>query len=194
MIQIRNCDTGSLILEVKTLRRANLRFADLRNANLQFADLSGANLEAADLRSAALQLADLSGADLSGANLEGADLRGADLRDTDLLGANLRGVTWPQDLIPLSKEQEEKNLQLVAALALNEGALKMNRVHSCETTHCIAGWATHALPGGAALEKKYSWTLAGFHLLGAEASKMFHASEEDARSFLKQYLVNPVDA
>ena len=233
MIQIRNFATGSLILEVKTLHRADLQYsdlkgadlrwedleytnllgADLRNANLRGADLRNANLRGADLRNANLQYANLRKADIRGADLRGADLRDADLRkadlhladfrDADLQSANLkdanlesanlkdadlRGVTWPLDLKPLSKKQENKNLQLVASLALSSAeSLNMNQAHTCDTTHCMAGWATHAISGGSILEAKYNWWLAGFHLLGAEASKMFHASEEDARSFLKQY-------
>ena len=169
MIQIRNSATGSLILEVETLQGA-----DLRGADLQGADLRGADLQDSDLR--------------------GADLRGADIRGADLLGADLQDVKWPLDLTPLSKEQEEQNLRLVASLALREGALRMSQVHYCATTHCIAGWAVHALPGGSALEKKYNWWLAGFHLLGSDASKMFYASQEEAKTFLEQYLIYPVAA
>ena len=204
MIQIFNSLTGNTILEIETLQGADLRNANLRYAALCGADLQGADLRGADLRGANLLNANLQGADLRDANLLGAallvaNLRGADLRGTnlcnvDLLGADLEDVKWPLDLTPLSKEQEEKNLRLVASLALSDSALKMNRVHSCNTTHCIAGWACHALPGGEALEKKYNWWIVGFHLLGSEASKMFHSSDDAARSFLEQYLVDPVDA
>ena len=49
----------------KSLRSANLRFADLRSANLRSADLRSANLRSADLSFANLRSADLRSADLS---------------------------------------------------------------------------------------------------------------------------------
>ena len=69
MIQIKNRLTGVIVLEVETLRGANLSDANLSDAALRGADLRGADLRDADLR----------GADLSDADLSRADLRGADL-------------------------------------------------------------------------------------------------------------------
>ena len=84
--------TSALILEIETLRDADLSDADLSVADLSGADLSGADLSGADLRDADLSDADLSVADLSVADLSGADLSGADLRDADLSVADLRGA------------------------------------------------------------------------------------------------------
>ena len=165
------------------LRDADLRDADLRNAHLEGADLRGADLQDANLRGA-----DLRGAYLSNANLEGADLRGAYIKDVNFRDAALRDVKWPKDLVPLSIEQEEQNLRIVSSAALfSSDSLDMISVHTCETTHCMAGWACHSLPEGLGLEEKYGWWLAGFHLLGAEASKMFYSFSPEVTNFLRQY-------
>ena len=180
------------------LHYADLSYTDLRGADLSglsviSADFSGADLRGADLRGADLRCSVFFHTDLRGADLRGADLRNADLRNTWLSDTNIQDVTWPLDLTPLSKEQEENNLRIVSALALSSAeSLDMISVHTCETVHCMAGWACHALHEGPVLEAKYSWWLAGFHLLGADAAQMFHASEEEATIFLKQYLVDSV--
>ena len=105
----------------------HLRGADLSGADLRGADLSGADLRGADLRDA----------DLSGAVLRDADLSGADLSDADL-----RGVP----VIP--------NIhQAVYAAASQDNALKMSDWHTCDTTHCRAGWVVRlAGDAGAAME------------------------------------------
>ncbi|MGL6124263.1 MAG: hypothetical protein ACRC1W_14985 [Shewanella sp.] len=85
-------------------------------------------------------------------------------------------------------ETAERNLRVIAPLALAEGALKMGEVHACETTHCMAGWSCAALPGGKKLEKTYGWSAAGFHLLGLEAGMLFHSGNNKAIEFLKRYV------
>jgi len=115
--------------------------ADLSDAVLRGADLSGADLRGADLSGADLSGADLSDADLSDAVLRGADLRGADLSGADLSGA-LKGI-------PVVPHIDAAILRAIDA----GGKLNMGNWHSCETTHCRAGWAiTLAGAGGAALE------------------------------------------
>ena len=109
-------------------------------------DLSGAVLRGADLSGADLRGADLSGADLSGAVLSGAVLRDADLRDADLRDADLRGGLKGVPLIPAIH-------QAVYEAASKPQALDMGSWHTCETTHCRAGWVVAlAGAGGLALE------------------------------------------
>jgi hypothetical protein len=130
------------------LRGADLSGADLRGAYLSDADLSGAYLRGADLSGADLSGADLSGADLSGADLRGAYLSGADLSGADLSGAYLRGAylsgadlrgaylsTIAQDIAVPSLHR-----RILAAIEAG-GTLEMSTWHTCETTHCRAGWA-----------------------------------------------------
>jgi len=122
---------------------ANLRGADLRDANLE-----GANLRGADLRDANLEGANLRGAILWGAILRDANLEGANLRGANLRGADLRGVGD----IPTIRHLDAA---IVAALAGDDQRLDMTDWHTCETTHCRAGWAIHlAGEAGYALERQ----------------------------------------
>ncbi len=55
--------------------------------------------------------------------------------------------------------------QKVYEAASSEGCLKMNDVHTCETTHCRAGWAVHlAGEQGYALEKHTNWEFAAMQI------------------------------
>ena len=94
-------------------------------------NLTGADLEGMDLRGANLE-----DAKLENANLRGADLRGAVLYWASFSGADLTGAKV--DDAP----KIEKIHQKVFAAASAEGALYMRMWHSCETTHCQAGWVT----------------------------------------------------
>jgi uncharacterized protein YjbI with pentapeptide repeats len=132
------------------LRGADLRGADLRGADLRCAFLSGADLRGADLRGADLRDAFLRDADLRGADLRDADLRGADLSDADLRGADLRDVPKIENIH-----------QKVYEAASQPDAFDMSEVHTCETTHCRAGWViTLAGESGAAMEYCLGWSAA----------------------------------
>ena len=148
----KDAESIRLVVEAAVEAKADLRGADLRGADLRGADLSGAYLSAAylsdaDLRGAYLSDADLRGADLSGAYLSDAYLRGADLSGAYLSGAYLsdaylRGVPAIENIH-----------QQIYAAASQPDALDMSSWHTCETTHCRAGWAVHlAGEAGAALE------------------------------------------
>jgi len=106
----------------------------------------GARLGAA-VRMALRSGVDLNGADLRGAVLRGAVLRGVDLRGVDLCGAVLcDAVLHGVPVIP--------NIhQAVYAAASQPGALDMSSWHTCDATHCRAGWVvTLAGEAGAAME------------------------------------------
>ncbi len=113
----------------------------IEGANLSGANLSGADLSDADLSDANLRRANLSGADLSDANLSGADLSDADLSDANLSDANLSGADLSDadlpNIIAIDGLFSSINDQLQAG-----GSLEMENWHTCETTHCIAGWVT----------------------------------------------------
>ena len=140
------------------LRDAYLRDADLSDANLRGANLRGADLRDADLRDANLRGAYLRDANLRGANLRGADLRDADLRDADLSDAYLSGAylsgAYLSDAYLSGAPFKIKNIhQAVYEAASKEGALDMCDWHTCDTTHCRAGWVVHlAGDAGKALE------------------------------------------
>jgi hypothetical protein len=58
--------------------------------------------------------------------------------------------------------------------------------HTCETSHCIAGWAEHRfgkIPG-------LSTSQVGSVYLGIEGSKHFHDSQEQGEAWLRSFLEN----
>jgi hypothetical protein len=107
-------ESHKLWVEAKDGIRADLRNVDLSDANLGDANLGYANLRGADLRDTNLHYADLSGADLCGANLVSANL----------------------PTIPIITNIHQE----VYAAASVPGALDMCMWHTCDTTHCRAGW------------------------------------------------------
>ena len=153
---LSDANLSGAVLRYANLRGADLRGADLSGADLRCADLSGANLSDANLSGAVLRYADLSGAVLRCANLRGADLRYADLNGAVLRGADLRYANLSD--VP---KIEDLDAKIVAAIECG-GKLDMNQWHTCETTHCRAGWAiTLAGEDGIALEKKFGSAAAG---------------------------------
>ena len=138
------------------------------------ANLSGANLRGADLSRANLRGANLSWADLSGANLSWANLRGADLSRAKL---------------PFKVEADPTLKQKILEKIETEGcSLEMDIWHTCETTHCLAGWAV-VLSGeaGKELEAKSTTYLAGRLLLGLDAKQasIFYSDDDVAMRWLK---------
>ena len=184
--------TLRMALEARTVLRgaklsgAYLSGADLSDAYLSGADLSdanliGANLSGAKLSGAKLSGAYLSGANLSGANLSGADLSGAYLSDAD--GSNPANFGFTPDPELPRKVAE-------AALASCD-ALDMAAWQTCQTTHCLAGWAIHLSgPAGYALEAATSPSVAGAMLMPS-ASHLFHSDNETARAWLEKQLAAP---
>ena len=136
------------------------------------ANLIGANLFGADLSDANLRGANLRGANLFGANLRGANLRGANLSGANLSDANLRGAPKIENIH-----------QAVYNAASAEGALNMGDWHTCETTHCRAGWVV-MLAGdeGRDLEERIGTP--------AAASLIYLASDPAIRKFPDFYCDN----
>jgi hypothetical protein len=172
-------------LSSANLTGADLSGADLRGANLVFANLRGANLTDANLSDADLRDANLTGADLSGADLRGASLVFANLRGADLAGVDLSDVSG----LPFVADSAERLIAAAAAATAKPGALEMQSWHTCETTHCLGGWAIHqAGPLGALLERTLGASIAALLLLGPEAYAHFWDSNEDARAYLQSVL------
>ena len=158
--------------------RADLHDADLRNADLRGADLYGA---------------DLGGADLHRANLLGADLGGAILHRADLIGADLRNANLRRAIgLPIAADAPTRLRAVARAALADPSALRMSSWHTCQTTHCIAGWAIHqAGELGRILEALHGSELAGRMLLGHEAALHFHDDDYDAREWLQSVLDAP---
>jgi hypothetical protein len=162
-----------------TGKRLQRPSAYLTRANLTGADLTGANLTGAYLTRA-----NLTGAYLTGANLTGAYLTRANLTGAYLTRAYLSGVIG----LKIAADAPAR-LLAVARAALQPGALYMNDWHTCETTHCISGWAVH-LAGevGCVLETAVGVHMAGLYLLGVEAAGHFYDTNKEATKYLQSVI------
>ena len=170
------------------LRGADLRGADPRGADLRDSDLRGADLRGADLRGADLRGADPRGADLRDSDLRGADLRGADLRDANLSGANLRGANLSDANLPEITALNNLRSAIFERVCEAPQALEMSKWHTCETTHCLAGWAVVIHPQGKLLESVYGTSAAAamiFQVCEGEVPS-FHSSNKAAMEWLKK--------
>jgi len=180
------------------LSGADLAGADLRNANLgtnlENADLENANLAGAYLEDANLEGAYLENANLAGANLMGANLRGANLEDADLSGTNLGGAYLEYTNLEnanlagadLDYQIQDGLLQQIAKIILeNPKSLEMGSWHTCETTHCLAGWACYLNPVAKELEETHGVEIAGLLTLGYEAHAYFFKKNEEVIEWLK---------
>jgi hypothetical protein len=188
---------------------AYLADANLADANLVGANLADTNLAGADLADANLVGANLAGANLAGADLVGAYLVGADLVGADLVGAYLAGARnfdlskhvdpkepyvrngkrTRQEHAALYRERhpevpvvEDLDAKILAAITTGGGSLDMGVWHSCETTHCRAGWAIHlAGKAGYDLEKKLGDpAAAGRAIYRASSGRSPHFYAKDA--------------
>lgn len=96
--------------------------------------------------------------------------------------------------IPVVPDAPARLRQVAAIVDKAPSCLNMGEWHTCETTHCIAGWATHLAGEGMVKRlKKLSHGhigIAGTMLLGHEAACYFYDMEDDtaARAFLKRQL------
>lgn len=109
-----------------------------------------------------------------------ADLRGANLRDADLSGA----VGLPEKI---------KGFRALVAKTILENPaerLNMENWHTCETTHCIAGWAVHLAQNGRYLESQMNTPGAARCLLGLldkGEDSLFYRSNYDVIDTLREW-------
>ena len=194
-VEIKNRWTGALLysgehvdvkeaVEAAVKAGANLRGANLRDANLRGAYLGGANLRDANL----------GGADLGGAYLRGADLGGAlgvpgslppdpaepYVRDTiKSYASRAEKARKRHPEVPLVERLDQAILAAIDA----GGILEMGSWHTCETTHCRAGWAVHlAGKPGYELQAKVGPRRAGMliYLVSTGRVPHFYATNERA--------------
>ena len=188
---LRGANLSQAKLLAADLPRANLFRADLTGANLFRADLTGADLTGADLTGAYLSGAKLSGAKLSGADLRGADLSGAELVQAELFRVHLNGANLTSTTgLPISDDAPDRLLAVAKAALASPDALEMSEWHTCETTHCICGWAEHLGGPLAKLVIEVNGNdMGGLMLLGVEAHSHFRSSNGKARAFLQSVIV-----
>ena len=168
-------------------KRADLRDSDLSGLSLSKAELGEAKLARANLANMNLSCANLKYANLSRANLQGASLVYANINLAELSGAKLRGADFGINRIPVIEDIHKKIWG-----AVRDGGLAMENWHSCESTHCRAGWAIH-LAGecGYLLESIFGPSVAGALIYqasdpGLERVPDWHASDEDALADIKR--------
>ena len=157
--------------------RADLSYTNLSYTNLSYTDLSDADLSYTNLSDANLSDADLSDTDLSRANLSGANLS----------GANLSGTKFPEMMAV-------ENLFSKIKEAVGDGnGLEMASWHTCETTHCIAGWAIHlAGDAGRVVASLLGSSVAGALIIRDSCSYLegktpnFYASNEEGLNFINE--------
>ena len=204
-MQIKNRYTDAVIFEddKPTLRETVLN-AVAQKAYLAGADLAGANLARADLARAYLAGADLARAYLAGAYLARAYLAGANLAGADNVSTEVTGEPR-KPYVKLSKDPVERLAQIrernpgipivedldgkILAAIENGGGLEMSNWHTCETTHCMAGWAIHlAGDAGKALEAERGPQRAGalIYRVSTGRAPHFFASNQRALADLKE--------
>lgn len=146
----------------------HLLFEDSNLTLIKLVEKNKSNLHSADLYNANLHSADLSGADLSGANLSSANLSEA----------------------KIDYQLETGLIEKIAQQVVNNpDTLEMNTWHTCDTTHCIAGWACHLAINGKEMEATHGTQIAGLLLLGAEAHSHFFDENDKALEYLKNKIV-----
>ena len=203
MAALRGAALSGADLSGAKLSRADLRGADLSGANLSGANLSGADLSGADIYMAALREADLRGAKLSGAKLSRADLRGADLcgaalrraklsmadlRGADLFGADLSRADLSGAKLSMTIEKTPIRSAICVRVCATPENLNMKKWHTCNTVHCLAGWAVTLHPQGAELEQKYDTNAAGALIFNACEGEVpdFYSDDQTALDWLKK--------
>lgn len=121
-------------------REIDMRGADFRKAHILGKEvLSGLDLRCCDLRGACFRYSTLFEPDFRNADLSGADFREVSFRGALLSGSVVRGTRFSLEGVPVVPDIHAQ----VYARASAEGALDMETWHTCETTHCRAGWVVH---------------------------------------------------
>jgi hypothetical protein len=120
------------------------------------------------------------------ANLTDGDLTDAYLAGANLAGANLTDAYLADAVIPVIPGIDAA---ILAAVDQPGASLCMGSWHTCETTHCRAGWAIHlAGAAGKELEAQVGSSAAGALIYWASGSHPvpdFHASNEDAMADMR---------
>jgi uncharacterized protein YjbI with pentapeptide repeats len=170
------------------LTRAIMTRAIMTDANLTRAIMTDVTLEDAILIDVILKDANLTRAIMIDVILKDANLTRAIMTDANLTRAIMIDVILTRADLTGTKTDyqiEDGLLQKVAQAALaSDDALDMRYWHTCDTTHCIAGWACHLAENGKEIERKYGTQVAGLLLLGADAHSHFFDTNEEAREYL----------
>ena len=194
---------------------ANFSFADFdrayfAGANFDRANFDRANFSDANFSDANFSDANFAFADFSDANFDRANFAGANFADADFANAkNIPAVIEAKDPFEhyvrnkynyIARAERYRNLypdvpvvfdldkKILDSLTKGEGKLNMSDWHTCETTHCRAGWAiTLAGETGKELEKKFGPRWAATMIYRASTGRVpnFFAKNEQAMEDIK---------
>jgi len=121
------------------LGRKQLNYANLDLSGL---DLPYLNMASVDFINCNLRDINFTGSRLMDANFTGSNLSGANFTDADLAGATLAGNKLDRVIGLASKEEEMAEAQRILNLLEDpRNQLMMDDWHTCETSHCLAGWS-----------------------------------------------------
>ncbi|MGY0708751.1 pentapeptide repeat-containing protein [Bordetella bronchiseptica] len=183
-------DTKSGLIARVALEQAVKSGANLARANLAGADLAGANLAGANLAGAYLARANLAGARNLPVGTEATSPVEPYQRDTrHAAERNAARAARFRELNPTVPVVEALDAKILSAIENGRGGLEMGAWHTCETTHCRAGWAVHlAGEAGYALEREHGPQYAGRMIYMASVGRAphFFASNELAMADLRE--------
>jgi Pentapeptide repeats (8 copies) len=201
-MKLKRDESGRVCMPGADMRDADMRGADMFGADLRGADMFGADMRGADMFGADMRDVDMSdadmrdarmrGADMRDVDLRGADMRGVDLRDTRLFGANFCGADLRGALLPTAPAIPDIHRRVYEAATSTPESLDMIAWHTCETTHCRAGWVV-VLAGlaGKELEERVDTGVAAALIYMAsdptlECIPDWRASNEDALADMRR--------
>jgi hypothetical protein len=133
-----------------------------------------------------------SGGVFSGGEFRGGVFSGGDCYFGELIKVNIEpglyayGKRVDSELIPIVENLDAKILE---AISHGGGRLRMSTWHSCETTHCRAGWAVHlAGQAGYELESATSAHMAGMAIYWKSTGRVpdFFCDDVTALSDIKR--------
>ena len=131
------------------------------------------------------------------ANLTGANLTVAILTRAVLTGANLTGAVLTDAILTTSVAVTDIDAAIISAISRDGCSLDMSRWHSCETTHCRAGWAiTLAGEAGRVMEDLIGPNAAAALIYAASGSHPvpdWFASNEEAMADMRRRAGVPAD-
>ena len=101
--------------------------------------------------------------------------------------ADLRGAIG----LPIADDAPSRLLAVAKSALSSSDALEMGTWHTCETTHCVCGWAEH-LGGSLAklIVEQFGNDVGGLMLLGVKAHSYFYSTNGQARAFLQSVIDN----
>ena len=105
----------------------------------------------------------------------------------NLRGANLRGANLSEAILPDVVVDANLAAQILERVAAQPTCLDMKTWHTCETTHCLAGWAVTLHTQGKLLESMIGTNAAGALIFNACCKEVpdFYDTKENAIDWLR---------